>query len=260
MLKQTKIEDLPPELVEALRATEIIVGSYLHGLSFIVHDTARDPKYVENHLLFYLAQDFLQSAVSLVSLAMEGLISVAKRELRFILESSIKLCFVQQESYGSTVADKLAVFDKELSSQRISIKEMLDLHMLQETLRATFSEEVGRLYGLTSRYVHLTPAQIQERIAAVDAGQTAGNETPTNIEELNALVSRSLAASLVLIYHCVPEHVAGDWFVEDDGVTVAWYFTRSRFLAAVDAYFDYKAERQNRRAEIAAVRRARVKF
>src|SRR5262245_44301176 len=176
MLKQTKIEDLPAELVEALRATEMIVFSYLQGLSFIVLDTARDPKYVENHLLFYLAHDFLQSAVSLVSLAMEGLISVAKRELRFVLESSIKLCFVQQGSYGSSVADELAVFDKELSSQRISIKEMLDLHMLPEALRGTFTEEVGRLYGLTSKYVHLTPAQIQERIAAVHAGRVAGNE------------------------------------------------------------------------------------
>jgi len=120
-----------------------------------------------------------------------------------------------------------------------------------EGLRITKTVELFRDLSPRNRSnnVHLTPAQIQERIAAVDAGRTPGSETPANIEELNAVISRSLAASLVLIYHCVPDHVAGDWFVEDDGATVAWYFRGSRFLAAVDAYFDYKAERQDRLAD-----------
>jgi hypothetical protein len=87
MLRQTKIDDLTPGLAEQLRTTEMIVNSYLRGLSFVVQDTARDPKYVDNHLLFYLAQDFLQSSVSITSLAVEGLLSVAKRELRFIIEA-----------------------------------------------------------------------------------------------------------------------------------------------------------------------------
>ena len=40
----------------------------------------------------HMAHGFLQSAVSLVTLSMEGLISVTKRELRFVIEPSIKLC------------------------------------------------------------------------------------------------------------------------------------------------------------------------
>src|SRR5262245_22842701 len=104
---------------------------------------------------------------------MEGLLSAARRELRFVLESSIKLCFAQQKNYVLPVKAKLAEFDKELSSQRISIKENINLGILPEDLRSTFSEEVGRLYGLTSSYVHLTPVQIRERIAAMEAKRTA---------------------------------------------------------------------------------------
>lgn len=259
-MQKTRIEDLPPELVAPLKTTNAIVLAYLAALDFIIRDTRRDPTYLENHLLSYLAQDFLQSAISIVTLSMEGLTSVAKRELRFVIEASIKLCLVQQKDYASSIQNKLDRFDKELSSQRISIKQNLDLSMLPEELRESFGDEVGRVYGLTSSYVHLTPQQIQERIAAVDAGRTAGKEDAADIEALNLLVSRGLAISLTLLFHSVPSYVAGDWMVEDNGSTVAWYFTGSRFLAGVDRYFDYKHERQDRLAEIQEVRREAIRF
>ncbi|TKT71409.1 hypothetical protein YH63_008275 [Afipia massiliensis] len=259
-MKTTKIEDLPADLVSPLKTTNDIILSYLGALNFIIQDTRRDPAYFDNHLLSYLAQDFLQSAISIVTLSMEGLISVAKRELRFIIETSIKLCFVQQKDYASTIQAKLERFDKELSSQRISIKQNLEFSMLPDDLKEPFGEEVGRVYGLTSNYVHLTPLQIQERIAAVNAGRTAGKESGADVEALNALLSRGLAISLTLLFHSVPHYIAGDWMVEDDGSTVAWYFAGSRFLAGIDSYFDYKVERQQSLAQIQNTRRRAVSF
>lgn len=260
MLVKTKLEDLPADLAKSLQKTDLIIRSYLAGVSFIVQDTARDPSYVDNHLLSYLAQDILQSSISLITLAMEGLQSVAKRELRFLVEASLKICFVQQKSYQSTIAEKLAQFDKELSSQRISIKQNLNLSMVPEKQRDAFAEEVGRVYGLTSNYVHLTPSQIRQRIVAVDDGRTAGKENAPDIDELNGLISRGLVVSLVFLFHSVPEYVAGDWLVEDDGATVNWYFTGSRFIAGIDSYFDYKHERQTRAGDIRATRDAAIRF
>jgi hypothetical protein len=220
MLRRTREEDLPAELVPPLRETDTIIQAYVHGLAFIVQDAGRDSNYIANHLLSYLAQDFIQSAVSIQSLTMEGMHSVAKRELRFIVESSIKICFVQQKAaHGSTVADKLGQFDSELSSQRISIKNNLDLSLLPAPLQAEFNEEVGRLYGLTSGYVHLSPAQIRERIDAVDAGRAIGREIVADVVKLNEMASRCLAVSLALIFHSVPDWVAGDWLVDSDGRT-----------------------------------------
>jgi len=184
---------------------------------------------------------------------MEGLLNVAKRELRFIVESSIKVCFVQQKEASASIQDKLNQFDKELSSQRISIKQNLELAMLPETLKEPFVEEAGRVYGLTSNYVHLTPKQIRERIEAVDAGRTAGNEIAADVDGLNSLVSCGMAVSLVLLFHSVPRYVAGDWLVEHDGSTKKWYFGASQFLAGIDSHFDYKSERQADLAKIQAI-------
>ena len=260
MWSKSKIETLPQELTEPLKEMDLIIRSYLAGLGFIVRDTARDDSYWNNHLLSYLAQDLLESAISIISLGMEGLTRTAKRELRFIIETSIKLCFVQEKDYDSPVSGKLRKFDKELSSQRISINRNLGLGLLPEDLRQTFIDEAGRIYGVLCDYVHLTPRQIQERIAAVDAGRTAGKESAGEIEDLNILIARALAVSLTLLFHSVPSYVAGDWLVESDGSSMQWYFSASRFLAAIDAHFDYKHERQSRLTEIQSARETAIRF
>jgi hypothetical protein len=236
------------------------LNAYLAAMEFIVSDTARDPSFCANHLLFYLADDFLQSAVSIIALARVGALSVAKRELRFIIESSIKMCYVQQKRYDSSIQDKLMEFDKELSSPSISIKRDLRLQMLPSILQEQFSEEIGRLYGRMSGYVHLTPVQILERIAAVDAGRSVGYEANANVEELNRFVSRGLAASLVLLFHSAPEYVAGDWLVNPDGTTMTSYFSASQYIAGIDSYFDYKQERQTNLEAVQTARANRIAF
>jgi hypothetical protein len=258
--RRTQSVDLPPSVAKEVRQTDYLIRCYLAGIGFIIHDAARDPEFKTTHLLSYLAQDYIQSAISIIILAMDGVHSVARRELRFLIEASIKICFIQQKSYDSLIDEKLKQFDKELSSQSISIKQNLLLSLLPEGLRDGFCEEVGRVYGFTSNYVHLTPKQIEERIAAVDAGRTAARENLADVEALNALLSRGLACSLVLLFHSVPSWVAGDWLVEKDGSSNEWYFGRSRFVAGMDCHFDYKAERSERLGEIQAKRQRQIAF
>jgi hypothetical protein len=95
LFPKTQFEDLPDELVKQLRTTDLIIRSYLAGIGFIVHDTARDEDFKTTHLLSYIAQDYIESSISIIVLAMEGVHNVAKRELRFLVESSIKICLIQ---------------------------------------------------------------------------------------------------------------------------------------------------------------------
>ena len=111
-----------------------------------------------------------------------------------------------------------------------------------------------------SNYVHLTQEQVRERIQQVEAGRTSGQESPEDIQSVNALMERTLAAALTLLFHAVPSYVAGDFLVQPDGKTVEWYFTRSRYIASVDASFDHKDERQVTLQEIQATRASRVTF
>jgi len=48
--------------------------------------------------------------------------------------------------------------------------------------------------------------------------------------------------------------------VENDGSSMRWHFTKSRFIADLDFSFDYKHERQETLSEIQATRAARITF
>jgi hypothetical protein len=165
------------EIRSEIEVTDSICRSFLSGLRFTVNDTARDPNYIENHLLSYTFQDYLQSTVAIPMLVQAGILNVCKRELRFLLEMSIKLCSVQQQQYYADVNTKLTTLQKTFESTNISMQKDLTLALLPEGERKGFYEEVGRIYGETSNYVHLTLNQILERVDLVNQGRTSVSRT-----------------------------------------------------------------------------------
>ena len=243
-----------------IRETYEICHNFLTGLRFLVMDTSRDPKYLDTHLLSYVAQDLIETSVAIPLLIQHGIRNICRREIRFILESTIKLAYIHQQDYDSDISSKLSVYRSDLNSSKISVKKDVALTMIADSLRDTLLDETGRLYGETSNYVHLTAIQIQHRIDEVDDGRTTGFESAEDVREFNRLLSCGLSVSLVFLFHAVPEYVAGDWLVQHDGKSNPWYFRRSRFIASMDAHFDYKHERKALLAEVQATRLHDVSF
>ncbi|MGB3338289.1 MAG: hypothetical protein WBA73_14035 [Devosia sp.] len=256
----TRLADLPEDKARELRTTGEIIGAYLLGIGAIGGAAGRDPTFRERHLLPYLVQDLTEATVSIRMLMTEGVHRVAKRELRFILEASAKLAAVQQSDHDKDISLRVIQFDELLSSHKISIQKSVELEMLPEAVRRQFVDEVGKLYRGSSSYVHWTPAQIAERGEALASGRVAGQETAEEIIGLNKTLARTLAASLVLILHSVSPSVSGDILVEPDGSTWDWYFTRSKFIATIDSFFDYKHERQRDLIAIQGHRASRLAF
>jgi hypothetical protein len=234
--------------------------SFLSALKFIIYDAGRDPKYLDNHLLSYLSQDFIQSVMAMPLLINEGVHNICRREMRFILEMSVKTCYIQQKQYNSDVLTKLNEFRSILNSTNISIQKQLNLTLIPDSNQTGFFEEVGRFYGESSNYVHLSQSQISERIALMQQGRTSGKESPEEIETLNAFIARILACSLVLLFHSVPSYVAGDFLVEANGESHDWFFAGSKLIAMIDEHFDYKHERQHDLPQIRSKRLKRVSF
>lgn len=248
---------IPERLRGALAETYAIHSSFLAGLQFIVQDTGRSSDYFDNHLLSFASQDLLQSSFALPILAMEGIHNAARREIRFIIEASIKLCYIQNQEYQSPIEDKLSEFKSVLDSPSISFKNNIALDLLPEHLRQPFSEEAGRTYGETSNYVHLSSSQVMERIALLEQGRSSGKESAGDVRQLNSLFARGLALSIVYLLHSVPPYVAGDLLVNSDGTSFSWYFEQSRYIAAIDEKYDYKHERKDK-LEAVQAKRARV--
>ena len=252
--------EVSPDIAEQIENTWTISRAFLSALKFVVLDSARDSKYFDNHLLAYLAQDYIQSVVSLSVLTHGGIHNTCRRELRFLLEMSIKLCYIQQSQPGSAVAVKLDIFKNTLESTNISMQKKIDLNLLPESVRAQFYSDVGRFYGETSQYVHLTQEQILERMSQVNAGRSSGFEAASDVERLNSLIGRGTALALVFLFHSIPQYVVGDWLVRKDGQCLNWFYSKSKYIAHMDEHFDDKHERQDKATEIKKARWAMVRF
>lgn len=252
--------DLPERLIEPFRQTTEIINSFLHWISFCVMDAGRDPEYLKNHLLYILADEYLESLVAVPMLLKQGIHRTAIRDSRFLLEMSIKMAHIQQSEYKLPIGTKIESFKKELSSPSISIMKRINLALLKEELRPDFLEETGRLFGYSSKYLHLTPDQISSRISLIESGRSAGNEEPDDLWQTNSFLERIYAVSIIFMMHSVPDYVSGDWLVESNGDPSNWYFLASRFIAAIDERFDYKHERKSRIEEIRGIRNKRIRF
>jgi hypothetical protein len=252
--------DLPGNLIEPFKQTTEIINGFLQWISFCAMDTGRDPEYVKNHLLYVLVDDYLESLVAAPLLIKEGIHRTVIRDARFLLEMSIKMAYIQQSEYRLPIETKISSFNKELSSPSISIMKKIKLGLIKEELMPDFYEETGRLFGYSSKYIHLTPEQIKSRILLIEAGRSLGKEDACDLWKLNSFLERIYAVSIVYIMHSVPCYISGDWLVESNGETTNWYFLASKFIAAIDEHFDYKHERQSRLDEIKKIRKQKIRF
>lgn len=257
---KTTIDQLEQELRQPIIELHKIRDAFLFALKFAETNAARDPQYRDTYLLHYLSHDFMQSVCAIPVLAIEGILSASKRETRFILEAAIKLCCIQQNDYTLPIAKRMQNFQELLSTSSITMGKNVPLKMLSEEKRGEFNSEVGRTYGEVCNFVHLTPHQMNERIRLTDAGRISGKESAEDIVELCKLTERVFALALVYIFHAAPSFVTGDFFVEGNGSSVSWHFSASKWMAEIDAHFDYKHERQASLSEIARLRGENIRF
>jgi hypothetical protein len=249
---------IDPIAVAVLDRMRRICSEYINAVVFLALDASRDPTYGENNLLVFAIEDHLEAAVGLPEFASYGLVNTCRRELRFLLEASIKLCYAQQSAPAAAIETKLATFRRELDSASIGIRKQVALLLLPPNERDVFAIDVGHLYGEASNYVHLTFAQVQERISVAEQGATPVTPSAPMLESLTDFLLRVLAASFVYVAHSVPDFSVGDLLVSNDGTSRNWELARERWIALIDEHFDYKAERQAHLPSIRSLRWQRV--
>ncbi len=239
-------QSIPKHLEKEFKRTQDLVRGFCIWITFCHLDTARDSEFKQNHLLSFLSQDILETLMGVCIQVKEGIHNPVIRESRYLLELSIKMAVIQQLSYRSSIDKKIQEFNKIIKSPNISMMKKLKFHFLKADTREEFLEYVGRLYGMSSNFVHVTAQSIKFRLERLEEDRMLGDETEEDLKNLNDFLQQIYAASLVFIAHSVPEYVIGDWHVSnnEEGED-AWYYMKSKYIAEIDSYFDYKFERKH---------------
>ena len=237
-----------------------ILNSFLQCMAFIQFDCSRNTTLRNKLFCLSVIDDILQSTVAIKCLAAEGIRNSCRRELRYLIELSIKACLLSQQHSEENAEDQISEFHKTIESTNISMINQIDFYFLKEAEKANFITETKRIYGELCLYVHATPQQMQERISLDLRGRYIGREGTNELKELNDEIGKALSYVLILFFHAIPDWCVGDYIVEQDGSTVATYFSKSKYFSYIDEYFDYKCERQDKLEKIKSIRLNEICF
>lgn len=220
--------------------------------------TTRAPNFVDNSFFLRNIDDIASSAVMAAFAFREGGLNAGRRELRFLLELGVQAAYVDEQSASADFATKIEVFARIKKPNSVDHIKDLALPMLGDA-RDRFTRHAVRSWARASAYVHPTRKQLEEKLALRARGISPGFETHDELRVCADALFHACAIGVVLAFHVVGQAFTGDMLVDGLDLADGWPFHASPFVAKVDAAFDYKHERQDRLAEVAARRAARVR-
>lgn len=224
------------------RLNRLTMG-FCFGLRALWLMSTRSQKIFDEFLTFRLLDDQLQSSIAIWSLAREGQLTPAKREMRYMLESCAKHVYVDLKEMGQPFASKLAYLESEVPRSSVTFVDEFRLYQFSDALNKEFMDSISGTYSELCKYVHRSPEQIQETLQLLRRGVFPAFETADELEPFVRRLAAFYDLILVMHFNALGMPLAGDVFVHvlDDDQT--WPFHKTKFVKLLSAYFDYKAER-----------------
>jgi hypothetical protein len=225
---------------DAVRYLNRLTSDYLLALTCVRLSGERFSA-ADHYLVFRFAPHFVESALALQASAREGLQNAARRELRFVLEATIKLSAQDSRVEIETLEDRL----DGLTSGRRFKDYVADLTYFDgfET-PADANADALSLYSELSAFVHAAVPQFKASMNRSARGEPAGMETVATLNSFNKLAFRVYDMALVRIFHGVGLGIAGDIFTTLLDDYAGWRFHKEKFVGRMSRCFDYKHERR----------------
>jgi hypothetical protein len=233
-----------PEFREKMIFFDRVCDSFLQGVTACFLMSTRSRSISENSLSLRLTDDYVQSAVSIRAMAMNGAHDPAKRELRFLLEATVKYLLVDQHLPSSDFSNKLQFLKDNVPRSSVDIVDDLVLSGLPAAEQTSLKSEVKDIYAKLSAFVHPSITQIQEDINRYHRGEHLGFESAKEFERFAENSFRVFDVVLVLLFHGVGLGLAGDIFTAALDRIPDWKFHKSKYMHVLSRHFDYKVERK----------------
>lgn len=200
-------------------------------------------------------------AAVVAELAIEnGALNSARREMRFMLEVAVNTAFVDETAASLDLEERIHFYrGKQVNKSNVDHVRQLPLRMLAESQRPEFRQATLGAWANASNYVHLTKRRIDEKVKLRTQGVRLGFETPEMLAGAVQSLHDACSIVVVLAFETIGPSFTGDLLV-DGGLDASddWPFHQNRFVAAIDAHFDYKRERQAGLQEHMARRQRRL--
>lgn len=232
---------------DGLRYLQGIASDFLIAMTYVrLQGTRYDAS--NDYLLFRFAPHIVESTLAISMNAKEGLQNAARRELRFLLEASVKLSSRDFHPEARSLEERLRGLDDRDRRFEDYIAALVYFDEFEAHPEA--NSTILSLYSELSRYVHATVPQFQEAENRSRRGEDAGMESVATLNRFNKLAFQVYDLVLVRLFHGLGLSMAGDIFTGILDDEPKWRFHKGKFISRLSKCFDYKHERRIRRGEI----------
>lgn len=229
---------------DATRRTEKLVADYALGVNTVSLMSTRSGVYAQSLLSLRMFDLLLESAISTLALIREGMLNPARREMRFLLEASVKAWWCDGVDPAGDVKDKLELLDDLGAARFREVVETLNPRLIDEATARNLLQLLTNLYGQLSTHVHASTGGVGVDLRRFEKGQYVGFETIGDVNRINDLFTQVLDISLAAVFESFDAGLLGDIFVVVLDDVPKWAFHKAPLVSSISAHFNYKAERQ----------------
>lgn len=245
----------------SIRQIDRYILDYGLGINMIEMMASRNPPFFDQLISLRIKPHFVQSMIAAAHMIKEGLHDPARREMRFLVEASVKALWLDQGSASlrqvadrgatvppRTVAEKIAALDG-LGRERFDVVVgSLRFGMLDETAGKQYRQTAKSLYGALSTTTHVSSRNVERDFANFEKGKHFAFETIADINAIARLLRQVLDLALASHFEAFDHGLVDDLF--EPHFAPEWSFLKMPLVASIDRHFDYKHERRVRRGEV----------
>jgi hypothetical protein len=231
---------------QELTAFLAITYDFVDAIRAISLYSTRAKDIYDEFLTIRSSDDIIQSAIGIRSLVVDGVHNMAKRELRYIIEMSVKYLIVDQEMAGKQISEKSQYLHKNIPNSSIEVIDRMKT-FFQPNVEADFKNEIKDVFYKACAYVHPSKKQIDEQIARYERGVYIGFETAKDLSVVSRQIYRGYDLILTLLLIGFGQSMSGDLFIQCFDENTKWKFAKSKYVSKVSELYDGKCERMQRR-------------
>lgn len=203
----------------------------------------------ENSLSFAFTHDAFQTMAAITFLASEGMYPPAKRELRYLLEASVKHAYVDLNQGGASLSDRIAYLEATVPRSSLDFVTKQSFFGLQAKDAQDFKGSVLSAYKRLSAYVHRSPTQLRQELRHMGTGPPEPKLVAAELERFNRECFTVYDIAVFLQFQVLGPGLSGDVFVQAFDPVQHWAFHRGKFCSLLSKHYDYKLERQVQRGD-----------
>src|SRR5690606_38544057 len=136
------------------------------------------------------SDDLIQSIDGLRDLVVNGIHNMARREVRYMIEMTVKYLVVDQEKMREELSAKTQHLPDNVPNSSIEVIDRLSTPF-ETTIDKQFKDEVKDMFYKACAYVHPSKRQIDEQVDNYSKGIHIGFETAKMLADINKLLFRA---------------------------------------------------------------------